>query len=205
MGGAQSIFTAAFDEAYQIPTEHSAEIAVRTQQIVAHESGIARTVDPLGGSHYVEWLTDRMEDEVMKVIDEIEAYGGVTKAVEDGWLQMKIAQRASERKHKIDSGETVVVGQNHFRRDDQNDGVAELFKLDPQASARVIGKFEKVRDSRDNDAVTASLSALEAAAAKDDENLMPYLIDCCHAYATVGEMVATLKSQWGEFEEPVRL
>ena len=205
MGGAQSIFTAAFDEAYQIPTEHSAEIAVRTQQIVAHESGIARTVDPLGGSHYVEWLTDRMEDEVMKVIDEIEDYGGVTKAVEDGWLQLKIAQRAAERKRKVDSGETVIVGQNYFRREDQNDGVAELFKLDPQASARVIEKFGKVRDSRDNDAVAVSLKALEAAAAKNDENLMPYLIDCCHAYATVGEMVATLKTQWGEFEEPVRL
>ena len=205
MGGAQSIFTAAFDEAYQIPTEHSAEIAVRTQQIVAHESGIARTVDPLGGSYYVEWLTDRMEEEVMKVIDEIEAYGGVTKAVEDGWLQLKIAHRAAERKRKVDSGETVIVGQNYFRREDQKDGVAELFKLDPQASARDIEKFEKVRDSRDNDAVASSLSALEAAAAKDDENLMPYLIDCCHAYATVGEMVATLKTQWGEFEEPVRL
>tara|TARA_R110002110_G_scaffold85816_2_gene223438 strand:+ start:21677 stop:23317 length:1641 start_codon:yes stop_codon:yes gene_type:complete len=205
MGGAQSIFTAAFDEAYQIPTEHSAEIAVRTQQIVAHESGIARTVDPLGGSYYVEWLTDRMEEEVMKVIDEIEAYGGVTKAVEDGWLQLKIARRAAERKRKVDSGETVIVGQNYFRREDQKDGVAELFKLDPQASARVIEKFEKIRDSRDNDAVASSLSALEAAAAKDDENLMPYLIDCCHAYATVGEMVATLKTQWGEFEEPVRL
>ena len=205
MGGAQSIFTAAFDEAYQIPTEHSAELAVRTQQIVAHESGIARTVDPLGGSYYVEWLTDQMEDEVMKVIDEIEVYGGVTKAVEDGWLQLKIAHRAAERKRKVDSGETVIVGQNYFRREDQNEGVAELFKLDPQASARVLEKFERVRDSRDDDAVSKTLAALEKAASGDTENLMPYLIDCCHAYATVGEMVTTLKSQWGEFEEPVRL
>lgn len=205
MGGAQSIFTAAFDEAYQIPTEHSAEIAVRTQQIVAHESGIARTVDPLGGSHYVEWLTDRMEEEITKVIEEIEDYGGVTKAVEDGWLQLKIAQRAAERKRKVDDGETVVVGQNYFRREDQNEGVAELFKLDPQASARVIEKFERVRDSRDSATVEASLTALEKAAATDSENMMPYLIDCCHAYATVGEMVATLKKQWGEFQEPVRL
>ena len=205
MGGAQSIFTAAFDEAYQIPTEHSAELAVRTQQIVAHESGIARTVDPLGGSYYVEWLTDQMEDEVMKVIDEIEVYGGVTKAVEDGWLQLKIAHRAAERKRKVDSGETVIVGQNYFRREDQNEGVAELFKLDPQASARVLEKFERVRDSRNDDAVSKTLAALEKAASGDTENLMPYLIDCCHAYATVGEMVTTLKSQWGEFEEPVRL
>jgi len=205
MGGAQSIFTAAFDEAYQIPTEHSAEIAVRTQQIVAHESGIARTVDPLGGSYYVEWLTDQMEDEITKVINEIEAYGGVTKAVEDGWLQLKIAQRASERKRKVDSGETVIVGQNYFRREEQNEGVAELFKLDPQASARVIEKFERLRDTRDDAEVARTLAALEKAAATDTENLMPYLINCCHAYATVGEMVSTLKSQWGEFEEPVRL
>jgi methylmalonyl-CoA mutase N-terminal domain/subunit len=146
-----------------------------------------------------------MEDEITKVIDEIEVYGGVTKAVEDGWLQMKIAQRAAERKRKVDSGETVIVGQNYFRREDQNEGVAELFKLDPQASARVIEKFERLRDSRNDAEVAKSLAALEKAAADDKENLMPYLVDCCHAYATVGEMVATLKTQWGEFEEPVRL
>ncbi|MCZ6586625.1 MAG: methylmalonyl-CoA mutase family protein [Alphaproteobacteria bacterium] len=205
LGGAQSIFTCAFDEAFQIPTEHSAEIALRTQQIIAHESGIARTVDPLGGSYYVEWLTDQMEAGMMQVIEEIEEYGGVEKAVEDGWLQMKIAQRASERKRAGDSGETVIVGQNYFRRDDQNEGIGEVFKLDPQATARVIEKFERVRDTRDTAAVESSLAALEKAASDDGENLVPYLIDCCHAYATVGEMVATLKGQWGEFEEPVRL
>ncbi|MCZ6453132.1 MAG: methylmalonyl-CoA mutase family protein [Alphaproteobacteria bacterium] len=205
LGGAQSIFTCAFDEAFQIPTEHSAEIALRTQQIIAHESGIARTVDPLGGSYYVEWLTNQMEAGMMQVIEEIEEYGGVEKAVEDGWLQMKIAQRASERKRAGDSGETVIVGQNYFRRDDQNEGIGEVFKLDPQATARVIEKFERVRDTRDTAAVESSLAALEKAASDDGENLVPYLIDCCHAYATVGEMVATLKGQWGEFEEPVRL
>ncbi|MCZ6837671.1 MAG: methylmalonyl-CoA mutase family protein [Alphaproteobacteria bacterium] len=205
LGGAQSIFTCAFDEAFQIPTEHSAEIALRTQQIIAHESGIARTVDPLGGSYYVEWLTDQMEAGMMQVIEEIEEYGGVEKAVEDGWLQMKIAQRASERKRAGDSGETVIVGQNYFRRDDQNEGIGEVFKLDPQATARVIEKFERVRDTRDTAAVEGTLAALEKAASDDGENLVPYLIDCCHAYATVGEMVATLKGQWGEFEEPVRL
>jgi len=205
LGGAQSIFTCAFDEAFQIPTEHSAEIALRTQQIIAHESGIARTVDPLGGSYYVEWLTDQMEVGMRQVIEEIETYGGVEKAVEDGWLQMKIAQRAAERKRKADSGESVIVGQNYFRRDDQNEGVGEVFKLDPRATARVVEKYQRVRDSRDDGAVQRSLAALEKAAADDGENLMPYLIDCCHAYATVGEMVATLKGQWGEFEEPVRL
>ena len=205
LGGAQSIFTCAFDEAYQIPTEHSAEVALRTQQIVAHESGIARTVDPLGGSYYVEWLTDRMEEEMVAVIDEIEAVGGVVKAIEDGYLQSRIAERARERKVAKDAGDTIVVGENAFRRDDQEDTPGEVFKLDPQAGARVIEKYEAVLARRDAAAVKRALDRLEAAAAIDGENLMPYLVDGCHAYATVGEMVATLKSRWGEFQEPVGL
>lgn len=205
LGGAQSIFTCAFDEAYQIPTEHSAEVALRTQQIVAHESGIARTVDPLGGSYYVEWLTDRIEEEMVAVIDEIEAVGGVVKAIEDGYLQSRIAERARERKVAKDAGDTIVVGENAFRRDNQEDTPGEVFKLDPQAGARVIEKYEAVLARRDAAAVKRALDRLEAAAAIDGENLMPYLVDGCHAYATVGEMVATLKSRWGEFQEPVGL
>ena len=205
LGGAQSIFTCAYDEAFQIPTEFSAELALRTQQIIAYESGIAKTVDPLGGSHFVEYLTDRMEEEILKVMGEIDDYGGVVPAIEDGWLQMRLAERARERRQKIDSLETVVVGQNSFRRDDQTDDFGEVFRLDPRASARVIEKYEAVRSRRDNAAVGRSLDRLAEAAAKDDENLMPYLVDCCHAYATVGEIVARLKTLWGEFQEPVRL
>ncbi|MAQ56497.1 MAG: methylmalonyl-CoA mutase [Rhodospirillales bacterium] len=204
LGGAQSIFTCAFDEAFQIPTEHSAEIALRTQQIIAHESGIARTVDPLGGSYYVEWLTDQMESGMAKTIEEIEQYGGVEKAVEDGWLQMKIARRASERKQASDSGQNVIVGQNYFRRKNQSEGAGEIFTLDPKAAAKVIAKYEQVLDTRNSADVKKSLAALEAAAIDDNKNLIPYLIDCCHAYATVGEMISTLKSKWGEFQEPVR-
>tara|TARA_B100000315_G_scaffold139091_1_gene128181 strand:- start:89 stop:904 length:816 start_codon:yes stop_codon:yes gene_type:complete len=205
LGGAQSIFTCAYDEAFQIPTEASAEIALRTQQIVAHESGISKTVDPLGGSYYVEWLTDQMEAEVVKVMDEIDDYGGVIRAIEDGWLQMRIAERALERKLSTDSGEQVVVGQNYFRRDDEAGAVGEVFRIDPKATRRVVEKYAAVRDRRDDGVVEKALADLEAAAAKDGENLMPYLVDACHAYATVGEMVATLKRQWGEFQEPVRL
>jgi len=205
MGGAQSIFTCAFDEAFQIPTEFSAEIALRTQQIVAYESGIGRTVDPLGGSYVVEYLTDRMEEEVLKVMAEIDAYGGVIKAIEEGWLQMRIAERARERKDKIDSGESVVVGQNFFRREEERGAQGEVFRLDPQASRRVVEKYEDVRRRRDAARVEKSLAALRSAAARDRENLMPYLIDCCHAYATVGEMVRELKQDWGEFQEPIRL
>jgi methylmalonyl-CoA mutase N-terminal domain/subunit len=205
MGGAQSIFTCAYDEAFQIPTEFSAEIALRTQQIVAYESGIPKTVDPLGGSYFVEYLTDRMEEKILEVMAEIDEYGGVVPAIEDGWLQMRLAERARERRRKIDSLETVVVGQNAFRRENQKDDFGEVFRLDPKASARVIEKYNAIRDRRDNAAVERSLDRLSEAAAKDDENLMPYLVECCHAYATVGEIVKRLKAQWGEFQEPVRL
>ena len=205
MGGAQSIFTCAFDEAFQIPTEFSAEIAVRTQQMIAYESGIGRSVDPLGGSYLVESHTNRMQDEIERVMREIDEYGGVIKAIEDGWLQMRLAERGLERKRKSDTGEAVIVGQNHFRRDDQKNEVGELFHLDPQVSARVIEKYQRVLDTRNATEVRVALDKLAAAAVKDDENLMPYLIDCCHAYATVGEMVATLKARWGEFQEPVRI
>jgi methylmalonyl-CoA mutase N-terminal domain/subunit len=205
MGGAQSIFTCAYDEPFQIPTEFSAELALRTQQIVAYESGVARTVDPLGGSFYVEWLTDRMEEKILTLMEEVENYGGAVRAIEDGWLQVKVARRALQRKRDIDSGAFPIVGLNCFVRKDQQQAPGEIFHLDPKASARVLEKLRSIRDRRDNAEVERTLQRLEQAAAKDDENLMPYLVDCCHAYVTVGEMVQRLKQQWGEFKEPVRL
>ncbi len=205
LGGAQSIFTCAYDEAFQIPTERSAEIALRTQQIIAFESGISKTVDPLGGSHFVEDLTDKMEQETLKVIDELDEYGGVIKAIEDGYIQSKIANRALERKKKIDSGETVVVGQNWFRRENQKNEHGETFSLDPETANRVTEKYHALKSSRDEQAVAQSLEKLEAAAITDTENVMPFLVDCCHAYATVEEMVTTLTKIWGEFQEPLGL
>ncbi|WP_099866851.1 acyl-CoA mutase large subunit family protein [Pararhizobium haloflavum] len=204
MGGAQSIFTCAFDEAFQIPTETSAEIALRTQQIVAHESGVARTVDPLGGSYYAEWLTDRMEEEILKVMRGIDDYGGVVKSIEDGYLQAQIAERARERKQAVDDGLRKVVGVNLGERATRDQDSGEVFRLDPEGVRQVLEKYQKVRDSRDDAAVERSLARLGEAAAKDDENVMPYLVECCHAYATVGEMVAALKKEWGEFREPIR-
>jgi methylmalonyl-CoA mutase N-terminal domain/subunit len=204
LGGAQSVFTCAYDEAFQIPTEFSAEIALRTQQIVAYESGISKTVDPLGGSYYVEWLTDRMEDEVSKIIREIDDYGGVETAIEDGYLQRRIGERAFERKRKKDSGETVVVGENYFGKTDGADmEYGEVFSSDPKSAQLINERLQRLRATRDQASVVKALDALQAAAARDDENVMPYLVDCCHAYATVGEMVARLKSIWGEFIEPI--
>ncbi|QQX86553.1 methylmalonyl-CoA mutase [Cupriavidus necator] len=205
LGGAQSIFTCAFDEAFQIPTEFSAELAVRTQQIIAYESGIGRTVDPLGGSYFLEQHTDRMEAQIVQVMNEIEAYGGVIPAIEDGWIQMRLAERGLQRKLDTDSGQTVIVGQNHFRKEGEEIRVGEVFTLDSTVAQRALEKFQRVLDTRQQSAVDASLARLTAAAARDSENVMPYLVDCCHSYATVGEMVACLKQQWGEFKEPVNL
>lgn len=204
-GGAQSIFTCAMDEAFQIPTEFSAELAVRTQQILAFESGIGRTVDPLGGSYFLEQHTDRMEEMITKVMSEIDAYGGVIPAIEDGWMQLRLAERGLERKLDTDAGKNVIVGQNFFKKENEQIGVRELFALDPTVAQRALEKFKRVLDTRQSSAVDVALAKLSAAAAKDGENLMPYLVDCCHAYATVGEMVSALKNQWGEFKEPVNL
>jgi methylmalonyl-CoA mutase N-terminal domain/subunit len=205
LGGAQSIFTCAFDEAFQIPTETSAELAVRTQQIIAYESGIARSVDPLGGSYLLEQYTDRMEEKILEVMGEIDRYGGVVRAIEDGWIQLRLAERALERKRDTDSGRNVIVGQNFFKKSNEDMKVGEVFTLDPTVAQRALEKFQKVLDTRKQSAVDAALARLGAAAEKDRENVMPYLVDCCHAYATVGEMVTCLKKAWGEFKEPVNL
>ena len=205
LGGAQSIFTCALDEAFQIPTEFSAELAVRTQQMIAYETGIARTVDPLGGSYFLEQHTDRMEEMILKVMGEIESYGGVERAIEDGWIQMRLAERGLERKIDTDNGRNVIVGQNHFRKVDEEIKVGEIFSLDPTIAKRALEKYQRVLDTRNQAEVERSLAKLKQAAVKDNENVMPYLVDCCHAYATVGEMVSTLKQQWGEFKEPVNL
>ncbi len=204
-GGAQSIFTCAFDEAFQIPTEFSAELAVRTQQIIAYESGIGRSVDPLGGSYFLEQHTDRMEQKILDVMAEIDAYGGVVRAIEDGWIQLRLAERGLERKLNTDAGLNVIVGQNHFKKTDEEIKVGEVFALDPTVAQRALEKFQRVLETRQQATVDRALARLAAAAARDDENVMPYLVDCCHAYATVGEMVACLKQSWGEFKEPVNL
>jgi methylmalonyl-CoA mutase N-terminal domain/subunit len=203
LGGAQSIFTCAFDEAFQIPTETSAEIALRTQQIVAHESGVARTVDPLGGSYYVEWLTDQMEEEILKVMQDIEDYGGVIKAIEDGYLQARIAERALARKQAVDEGERLVVGVNLGERENHDQDSGDVFRLDPEGVKRVTERYENLLEQRNQEDVDRCLCRLTHAAAREDENVMPYLVECCHAYATVGEMVTALKREWGEFREPI--
>src|SRR5882757_7261319 len=204
-GGAQSIFTAAHDEATQIPTEFSAELALRTQQIIAFESGISKSVDPLGGSHLVEHLTDRTESEVETVMKEIDDYGGVVKAIEDGWIQSRVAHRALKRKSAIDRRDQLLVGVNCFQSDDEGATECESFKINPATARTVRERYDAIRSSRRGTEVDRSLSRLSAAAVNDRENLMPYLVECCHAYATIGEMVKSLQAHWGAFQEPMRL
>ena len=202
LGGAQSIFTCAWDEAFQIPTEASAELALRTQQILAEESGIADTVDPLGGSFYVEYMTDRMEEEVLRVMADIDAQGGVIRAIEEGYIQSRLALRARERKERIDSGKQPVVGVNRYRDDSEQTPPGEVFRIDSESRQHIVDRYQAIKTSRDETQVRRVLKRLAGAARTEDDNLMPHLVDCCHAYATIGEMVTTLKDRWGEFREP---
>jgi methylmalonyl-CoA mutase N-terminal domain/subunit len=199
MGGLQSVFTAAYDEAYSIPTEEAARIALRTQQIVAHETDVAETVDPLGGSYFVEALTDRMEAEIRDIMAEIEARGGMVQSVEDGYIQGRISERAYEYQKEVESGERVVVGKNRFRSDRGED--IETYALDRSVERQQRERLERLRAERDSEAVETALAALEEAA-HGDENMMPYLVDAVEAYATVGEIMDTLRGVFGEYQPP---
>jgi methylmalonyl-CoA mutase N-terminal domain/subunit len=204
LGGAQSIFTCAYDEAFQIPTEFSAELAIRTQQIVAYESGLPRTVDPLGGGYYIEWLTDRMEEQMRTIIRALDDQGGVERAIEEGYVQARVAQSAYRRKQRKDSGEDVVVGENYFHNAASQDDFGEIFTMNDACADLVLSRLAEVRSSRNAARVRSCLDRLDTAARSKNENVMPYLVDCCHAYVTVGEMVSRLKQLWGEFKEPIR-
>jgi methylmalonyl-CoA mutase N-terminal domain/subunit len=201
LGGVQSMFTAAWDEPFALPTEESTTLALRTQQILAYETGVAKVADPLGGSYYVEALTDAMETEVKRIMDELEARGGMVKAVEDGYLVRLIADEAYRLQQAVSSGERKVVGVNLFETDDTIPET-EGYELDEKGRQRQLERLAEVKRTRSAAEVTATLSALEKGAAAEDVNLMPLLVDCAKAYCTVGEMVSVLKDQWGEFVQP---
>ena len=201
LGGVQSMFTAAWDEPFAIPTEESATLALRTQQILAYETGVARVADPLGGSYYVEALTDAMEARVNEIMDDLGSRGGMVDAIESGYLQALIADEAFRTEKAVRSGSRKVVGVNMFQTDEEPPEV-EGYELDEKGRARQLERLAEVKSSRSQSDVAATLSALSAAAA-DDTNLMPRLVDCAKAYCTVGEMVGVLKEHWGEFDQPV--
>ncbi len=200
LGGVQSVFTAAYDEAFALPTPGSAELALRTQQILAHETGVPAVADPLGGSWYVEALTDRMETEIAAVVERVDRMGGMVPAVEKGVIQREIAQEAFRQQQRQESGEKVVVGVNRFTRPEE--AQLDLYEPDPRIRERQLARLAEVKRRRDPAAVRSTLAALREAAA-GSVNVMPPLMACARAYCTVGEINAVFLDVFGRFKEPV--
>ncbi len=201
LGGTQSLHTNAMDEALALPTEKSARIALRTQQIIAYESGVADTVDPLAGSYYVEHLTNEVERRAAEYIERIDALGGALPAIESGYMQAEIQQAAYEAQLAVERGEQIVVGVNAFTSDEPLD--IELLQVDERVREAQIRRLQEVRASRDNRAVQQALGAIREAARRDDVNLMPLFIEAVEAYATVGEICRVLREVWGEYRPQV--
>ncbi|MEF8936823.1 MAG: methylmalonyl-CoA mutase family protein, partial [Halovenus sp.] len=197
-GGTQSLHTNGKDEALSLPTEKSVRTALRTQQILAHESGAADTIDPLAGSYYVESLTDDLEEEAFEILAEIEDRGGMTRAIEAGWVQRQIQDTAFERQQEIESGERIIVGVNEFTVEEEEHVDIEEVSKAQQEKQR--GRLEEIREERDDAAVEARLDALEDAA-RGDENLMPYIVDAVKVYATTGEICDAMRSVFGEHQQ----
>jgi methylmalonyl-CoA mutase N-terminal domain/subunit len=196
LGGTQSLHTNSRDEALALPTEESARIALRTQQIIAYETGVTDTVDPLAGSYYVESLTDQIEEQVLDYLKKIEDMGGAVSAVEQGYMQREIHEKAYEFQKKVESGEEVVVGVNRFRIEGEKQ--PELLRVDPNLGKVQRAKLEKLRERRDNDKVKLALEALRNGA-KGTENLMPLILDAVRLYATIGEICGVLREEFGEY------
>lgn len=199
MGGCQSLHTNSFDEALALPSEQSVQIALRTQQIIAHESGVTDTVDPLGGSYYVESLTDQIENQAMRYIDEIDRIGGALKAIGQGYIQTEIAKSAYSYQQAVESGEQVVVGVNQFVSDYEHD--TDTLEIGADVEEKQIEKLGKLKRERDNQKVKNLLEEVRSVA-KSDENIMPVLIDAVRAYTTVGEISDALRDVFGEYREP---
>ncbi|MBH8596713.1 MULTISPECIES: methylmalonyl-CoA mutase family protein [unclassified Thermoactinomyces] len=197
LGGTQSLHTNSRDEALALPTEESARIALRTQQIIAYESGVADTVDPLGGSYFIEALTDQIEQAALEYIEKIDAMGGAVQAIEQGFMQGEIRRTALNTQRKIESGEEVVVGVNRFRLEQEEQ--PGLMRVDPQIATQQIEKLKRVRSQRDAGKVKACLDRLKQAA-QTSENLMPRILEAVKAYATVGEICHTLRGVFGEYQ-----
>lgn len=196
LGGTQSLHTNAKDEALALPTEDSARIALRTQQIIANESGVTDTVDPLGGSYFIENLTDQLEAYVFEYIQKIDDIGGAVSAVEQGYMQREIHQAAYETQKKIESGEEVVVGMNQYKLEDEPK--PELHRIDPELQRKQIEKLKTLRAKRDQRRVSARLEELRSGA-KGTSNLMPLIINCVRDYCTVGEICGVLREEFGEY------
>jgi methylmalonyl-CoA mutase N-terminal domain/subunit len=199
LGGTQSLHTNSMDEALALPSEYAVKVALRTQQLLAHESGVTNTVDPLGGSYFVEALTDRMEQETYDYFRKVEALGGVIPALEKGFFQREIAEAAYRYQMEIDTHRRTVVGVNEYTEDAPIR--IPLLEMDPQGYERQVARLERVRRERDNEQVSVTLAALREAA-QGTENTMPAILDCVRAYATLGEIMGVFRQVFGEYREP---
>ena len=201
LGGTQSLHTNSMDEALALPSAKAATLALRTQQVIAEESGVASTLDPLGGSFYVEALTDRIEQEAQDYFRRIEMLGGVVPAIEAGFMQREIAEAAFRYQQEIDAGERIVVGVNGYLADEPV--AIPILAMDPQGYERQIARLQRVRAERDAVVVAASLRRLTDAARDGRTNLMYPILDAVNAYATLGEVVGVFRRVFGEYQEPV--
>jgi methylmalonyl-CoA mutase, N-terminal domain len=201
LGGTQSLHTNSLDETLALPTEKSVRIALRTQQILAHETGVPNTIDPLAGSYHVEALTDRLEREAEDIFAEVDAIGGVVPGIEQGYFQREIARSAQRQQHEIEAGERVVVGLNAFTHGGEA-GDVDILKIDATGEERQRERLAALRDGRDAARVTAALEALRQAA-RDDRNVVEPMLECVRAYATLFEIRRALEDVYGSFREPV--
>jgi methylmalonyl-CoA mutase, N-terminal domain len=199
LGGTQSLHTNSYDEALALPTEEAARIALRTQQIIAHETGVTNTIDPLGGAYFVEALTDELEREAYDYFSRIDELGGMVEAVKQNFPQREIADAAFALQCEYDARERILVGVNDYV--DAGDQEIPILRIDPELERKQRGRLQAVRARRDAAAVEMSLSALRAGAARDAVNLMPALLDCARAHASEGEIVRALQDVFGTYTE----
>jgi len=202
LGGTQSLHTNSMDEALSLPSQKSVEIALRTQQIIAYESGVTDTVDPLAGAYFIEALTNRLEDEARKYIDNIVKNGGALWAVESGYYQKEIQRSAYEYQKMIESKEKIIVGVNKFETEVEKEKRKKIFKISKKITLEQIKRLKEVKEKRDKEKVKDSLDELRNKI-NTDENLMYPIIQCVEAYASIGEICEVLKSVWGEYEQKV--
>jgi methylmalonyl-CoA mutase N-terminal domain/subunit len=198
LGGTQSLHTNSRDEALALPTEESVQIALRTQQVIAHESGVAHTVDPLAGSYYVERLTDEIEAEAERYIARVDEMGGMVQAIEQRYPQGEIEQASYNYQQEIERGERIIVGVNRYQTGD--DAQPDILSIGKEAAQSQLARLEKVRSARDGNTVDRALDALEEGA-RGEANLMPLILDAVQAYASIGEICDRLRRVFGEYEE----
>jgi methylmalonyl-CoA mutase N-terminal domain/subunit len=199
LGGTQSLHTNSFDEAYALPSEEAVSIALRTQQVIAYESGVADTIDPLAGSYYIEYLTNKIEEEAMKYIDRIDSMGGAVAAVEKGYIQREIVESAYRYQKEIESKEKVVVGVNEFTTEEETP--IPILRVDQAVEKKQIERLNMIKRKRDNKKVNEVLDKLRHAA-KSDENLMPVILEAVKEYASLGEICDVLREVFGEYKAP---